>query len=92
MHGTTRESLAQIQRCNCLKSGKGGTIHAYYDNPDEEAENKDDVVVWFRGRGFTDPPVFIKYTTPIQPNRIRGDVAVVWHIDELPIEILGVEE
>jgi tRNA nucleotidyltransferase/poly(A) polymerase len=90
MHGTTRQGLAQVQRCSCLQAGKKGRVHAYFDNPDEEAENKDDVATWFMGRGFPDPPVFIKFTTPIKPSRIRG-IAVVWHLDELPIEILGVE-
>ena len=87
MHGTSLQSLQKIKKCNCLDVSAKGTIHAYFDNPDEEAENKEDVVAWHRGRGFKEPPVFIKFTTPIQPTRIRG-VAVVWHLKQLPIEIL----
>jgi hypothetical protein len=90
MHGTTNAYLDQIQSCGCLLPGKKGTIHAYFDDPVEEAENKDDVITWFMGRGFPDPPVFIKFTTSIPPSKTRG-IAAVWHLDELPIEILGIE-
>ena len=93
MHGTSLQSLQKIKECNCLEVGTKGTIHAYFDNPDEEAENKEDVIIWYRGRGFKDPPVFIKFITPIQPTQIRGnEVAAVWrlkHLKQLPIEILG---
>ena len=90
MHGTTQAGLEAIQKCNCLHPGKRGFIHAFFDDPEEEAANKEDVTALYGGRGFEETPVFIKFTTPIKPSRIRG-IAAVWHLDELPIEILGVE-
>jgi len=90
MHGTTQAGLEAIQKCNCLQAGKRGYVHAFFDNPEEEVENKEDVTTLFRGRGFKDPPVFIKFTTTAVPSRERG-IAAVWDVEKIPIQILGIE-
>ena len=90
MHGTTQSGLEAIQKCNCLQAGKRGYVHAFFDNPEEEVENKEDLTTMFRGRGFKDPPVFIKFTTTAMPSRERG-IAAVWDVEKLPIQILGIE-
>jgi len=90
MHGTTQAGLEAIQKCNCLYPGKRGFIHAFFDDPEEEAENKEDITVLYRGRGFEETPVFIKFTTPVAPTRERG-IAVFWNVEKLPIQILRIE-
>jgi hypothetical protein len=90
MHGTTQAGLEAIQKCNCLHPGKRGFIHAFFDDSEEEAANKEDVTALYGGRGFEETPVFIKFTTHITPTRERG-IAVVWNVEKLPIQILGIE-
>jgi hypothetical protein len=90
MHGTTQAGLEAIQKCNCLDGGKRGSVHAFFDNPEEEMANKEDVATLFRGRYFKGSPVFIKFTTPVAPSRERG-VAAAWDVEKLPIQILGIE-
>ena len=92
MHGTTPSAAEEIQRCNCLRPGKRGRIHAYLDDPNEEVENRDDIISWHRGRGHRESPVFVKFTTAVPPMPMRpGAIFAVWTTEELPIQILGVE-